>query len=103
MPFIKGIQEDPNLLAEVAGGWSAMKQENIHKAKQEEAKQKELKELYDRVSGRGQLQLYTSPMIKDKDGTERPNTNYNAALARYINQANKENEEKYLPNEEEGK
>ena len=77
-----------------------MKQENIHKAKQEEAKQKELKELYDRVSGRGQLQLYTSPMIKDKDGTERPNPNYNAALARYINQANKENEEKYLPKEE---
>ena len=101
--IIKGIQENPGLLAEVAGGWSAMKQENIHKAKQEEAKQKELKELYDRVSGRGQLQLYTSPMIKDKDGTERPNPNYNAALARYINQANKENEEKYLPNEEEGK
>ena len=98
--IIKGIQEDPNLLAEVAGGWSAMKQENIHKTKQEEAKQKELKELYDRVSGRGQLQLYTTPTIKDSDGKEQPNPNYNAALARYINQANKENEEKYLPKEE---
>jgi hypothetical protein len=46
------------------------------------------------------LQLYTTPTIKDKDGNEQPNPNYNAALARYINQANKENEEKYLPNEE---
>jgi len=97
--IIKGIQDDPKLLAEVAGGWSAMKQENIHKTKQEEAKQKELKELYDRVSGRGQLQLYTTPTIKDSDGNEKPNPNYNAALARYINQANKENEEKYLPSE----
>jgi Ca2+-binding EF-hand superfamily protein len=99
----KGIQEDPSLLAEVAGGWSAMKQENIHKAKQEEAKQKELKELYDRVSGRGQLQLYTSPTIKDKEGNDKPNPNYNAALARYIEETNKKNEEEYLPNEGEDK
>ena len=101
--IIQGIQEDPSLLAEVAGGWSAMKQENIHKAKQEEAKQKELKELYDRVSGRGQLQLYTSPTIKDKEGNDQPNPNYNAALARYIEETNKKNEEEYLPNEGEDK
>ena len=93
--IIKGIQEDPNLLAEVAGGWSAMKQENIHKTKQEEAKQKDLKEMYARVSGRGQWNLYTSPMIKDKEGNEQQNPNYNAALDNYITVANKEKDDNY--------
>ena len=59
--IMNNLEKNPEMLAVIAGEWTALKQENIHKTEQTKAKNKQYQDLFNKASGTKYLNAMLTP------------------------------------------
>jgi len=77
------LEKNPEMLATIAGEWTALKQENIHKTEQTKAKNKQYQDLFNKASGTKYLKEMLTP----------GNAEYNPGFADWYEKQGKGDEE----------